>query len=108
MTQSKKLLLMRREWEGRETREVFEYCRGAGGVERSVDWEDVRKVPVYGYVEEAEGLRKRKFDEVEGEEEEGKVLGKAELEKVLVEYRAKHEGVEVELGQDGESVEVCF
>jgi len=97
---------LKRDWESKEMKGIFEHCRASG--EKKVDWEAVREVPIYGYVEEVEKLKKRKFDEMEGEEDEGKVLDRDGLEKVLVDYRVKHEDVEAELGEDGESVKVHY
>lgn len=90
----KKLINIKADWESKETKEIFERVKRGEVVK--VDVEDIKRVPVYGWIEEVEGRRnKRKFEE--GEDEE---ISEDGMKKVVKEYKARHEGITAEYKDD--------
>jgi hypothetical protein len=85
----KKLISVKQSWESKETRDIFERAKVRAGEKVVVDVEDIKAVPVYGWIEEVERKKnKRKFDQTEED-----VLDEEGIKKVVGEYGVKHEGL---------------
>lgn len=98
----KKLISVKATWESKDTKDIFERVKARSQENVVVDVEDIKRVPVYGWIEEVEGRRnKRKF---EGERDE--VLGEEGVTKLVEEYKARHEGIEAEYKDD--TIKVCY
>lgn len=96
----KKLISVKATWESKETKGIFERVKARGLENVVVDVEDIKKVPVYGWIEEVEGRRnKRKF---EGEDDQ---FGEERVRKLVEDYKARHEGIEAECEDD--TIKVC-
>ncbi|TID24908.1 mediator complex subunit med27 [Venturia nashicola] len=100
----KKLISVKATWESKETKGIFERVKARSTEKVVVDLEDIKKVPVYGWIEEIEGRRnKRKFkgeDEVVDEEGVNKLVDEEGVNKLVDEYKARHEGIEAEYKDD--------
>lgn len=91
----KKLISVKAIWESKETKDIFERVKARSHENVVVDAEDVKKVPVYGWIEEVEGRRnKRKF---EGKDE---VLGEEGVRTLVDQFKSRHEGIEAEYKDD--------
>ncbi|KAE9979139.1 hypothetical protein EG328_001080 [Venturia inaequalis] len=91
----KKLISVKATWESKETKGIFERVKARGLENVVVDVEDIKKVPVYGWIEEVEGRRnKRKF------EDEDDQFGEERVRKLVEDYKARHEGIEAECEDD--------
>ncbi|QDS75249.1 hypothetical protein FKW77_000649 [Venturia effusa] len=92
----KKLISIKAAWESKETKDIFERVKVRSQESVVVDVEDMKKVPVCGWIEEAEGRRnKRKF-----EDEEDQVMNEEGVRKLLDAFKARHEEVEAEYEDD--------
>lgn len=98
----KKLISVKATWESKDTKDIFERVKARSQENVVVDVEDIKRVPVYGWIEEVEGRRnKRKF-----QDEGDKVLGEEGVKKMVDEYKARHEGIEAEYKDD--TIKVCY
>lgn len=92
---------MKATWESKETKDIFERVKAKSQENVLVDVEDIKLVPVHGWIEEVEGRRnKRKF------EGEGEVLGEEGERKLVEDFKARHEEIEAEWKDD--KIKVCY
>lgn len=97
----KKLISVKATWESKETKDIFERVKAKSQENVLVDVEDIKLVPVHGWIEEVEGRRnKRKF------EGEGEVLGEEGERKLVENFKARHEEIEAEWKDD--KIKVCY